>query len=1389
LKITTCPIFNPGFFIKHLRNIFIFIVYPPCNMKTISKRSLLFLILFFVVFCLRSQIAGSFTVPGSFPSIAAAVNTLNALGVAGPVTINIAAAYTETAPTGGLKLFNVAGVSAVNQIYFTKLGAGSNPLVYAYTGGTCTPLSTSQDGIWWLIGSDYITIDGIDLTDPNAANPATMEFGFGLYRLNAGDGCQNNTIRNCVITLRNVNGAASGNTVTMACGSRGIELSPTSYTQTNFVITPTVAGATNSNNKFFSNVVQNCHTGIALMGPAGGNNDIANDIGGLAAVTGNTIINFGGGSGSAAFGIRTINQYSLNLSYNALNNNNGSGADPLTALTAVQVGTVPATVNSVLNNTVSLSNALSNTITMDAIYCMSGGTTFINANRVSSYSFPTSGGTQFNMMYSLNSQSATIIGNSIENVTVNPSSCGFIYSNSAYATISSNTINNIFTSSGTELMLGTSGLYPTISGNLISNVICSNSNGSLTAIYFDAPSNASVLNNTVTNLQSRYVTGMESGTSGSGTQRLISGNQITNISNYPGAAGLSFNGMNIYHTTVNNATVNVSGNTIFSVTCNGTSTLSSTGNLAGMTFSAAYPCTVSANKIYGFSSVTAGTVQGISILNAMTPTLNNNLIGDFRISNSSQSIAIAAVAVYSNSSVQMNYNSIYLNNINNLGNNSGSAVLAFLNATGIFTLNNNIFINTSNATGTGSTCIIRRTATPLGQYASSSNRNLFFTGSVAPNRSIYFDGTNSYSTLFNFKTAVSPREAQSVTENPPFVTINGGAVNTLSINPAIATQVEGGAAPIASVTVDYAGTARNISTPDIGAWEGNYTQADEVAPVTLSSGFTGPPCNTSNRTFTANIKDTSGVATGSLAPRLYYKINFGLYSSVQGSLTVGTVSLGVWTFSLTYSTSPGDIIYYFLALQDQSFVNNLAIIPPTGANASDVNNIFIPPSPAYNYTIETYPTVSVSSGTVCYGQSYTLNPTGAFTYTYTGGGPIVTPTVNTSYSITGATAGGCISTNTAVADLTVVVSPTVTVNSGSICSGQTFTISPSGAVSYTYSGGSPLVSPTVTSFYAVVGSNSLGCTSNTAIVTVSVAYSTITGSASSNSVCSGNTIVLNGSGGTGYTWSGGVINNTVFTPVVSNIYTVSGISLNGCPGTATVQVTVFANPSLTIASISNAICIGQSLTLNAGGANTFTWYPGGNIGVTCLVGPITSTQYTLAGTDINGCTSYTSILITVNPLPTLSVNSSTTNICSGQTVTLTANGAASYTWNPGALTGSIVAVSPTVTTVFTLTGSDINFCENSYAQMISVDPCAGIWERNIDFPISIYPNPASDKLSIKTARFENIHIKINDGSGRLVLDEKVCGNCDLKLQLDRGVYIMRLYNEDQLLLQEKLLVE
>jgi gliding motility-associated-like protein len=73
------------------------------------------------------------------------------------------------------------------------------------------------------------------------------------------------------------------------------------------------------------------------------------------------------------------------------------------------------------------------------------------------------------------------------------------------------------------------------------------------------------------------------------------------------------------------------------------------------------------------------------------------------------------------------------------------------------------------------------------------------------------------------------------------------------------------------------------------------------------------------------------------------------------------------------------------------------------------------------------------------------------------------------------------------------------------------------------------------------------------------------------------------------------------------------------------------------------------------------------------------------------------------PTPTVTTAASTQSVCFGGTSTLTAGGAATYTWNPGGVVSTTVAVSPTVNTTYTVTGTQAG-CQGSNTVNIGVNP-------------------------------------------------------------------------------------
>jgi hypothetical protein len=206
------------------------------------------------------------------------------------------------------------------------------------------------------------------------------------------------------------------------------------------------------------------------------------------------------------------------------------------------------------------------------------------------------------------------------------------------------------------------------------------------------------------------------------------------------------------------------------------------------------------------------------------------------------------------------------------------------------------------------------------------------------------------------------------------------------------------------------------------------------------------------------------------------------------------------------------------------------------------------------------PIVSIQSATptvLCSGNTITLQPNGAVFYTVEPGGITGTPPIviqvnaTTIFSVTGENAAGCASNNTATVNILAYPTPTVSVNGGSVCLGESFTIAPSGADNYIVSGGFAIVTPTLgLNNYSVTGTSTNGCMAAPVVAQVTaVALPTVNVVSSRSVICVNESAILTASGANSYTWSTSANTSTIaVNPTSSTSYTVTG-ELNTCKNT------------------------------------------------------------------------------------------------------------------------------------------------------------------------------------------------------------------------------------------------
>ena len=453
---------------------------------------------------------------------------------------------------------------------------------------------------------------------------------------------------------------------------------------------------------------------------------------------------------------------------------------------------------------------------------------------------------------------------------------------------------------------------------------------------------------------------------------------------------------------------------------------------------------------------------------------------------------------------------------------------------------------------------------------------------------------------------------------------------------------------------------------------------------------------------------------------------------------------------------------------------------------------------------------------VCPGEGITLSASGGTGYVWkdvTAGGTVVgtlpsytTPglTVATTYRVI-VSLDSCVDST----EITVGINVLGLIDAGSddtICEGESITLSATaGYTGYvwtevgtgsTYSGQTVTVSPSATTDYIVVASDSNGCEiGDTLSVTVAPLPTGVdftasqlcltAGATSFSGVATGTITDWDWDFGDGSSGSGMVTSHSYTTAGLYNV-TLTVTSDQGC--TTSVTKPVLIEEINLVAIPDTNVCPSDAITLYATGGSSYTWYD-----VTSgrtLVGA--GSTYTTPGLTsaatyrvvaVSGiCTDSVDIVVGVFTPAPITAMVSDDSICDGQSTELSATaGFASYTWTEVA-TGSVfsgnpISVSPTVSTGYIVTGVDVNGCENSDTVYVVVveNPVAAILapttscvgeEFAIDFDDFAGHAPAGTVFCWDLDG--GVVVSSNPDSSSMVVRYDTAGDYDLQLTLKYG---------------------
>nr|WP_294860161.1 T9SS type A sorting domain-containing protein [uncultured Fluviicola sp.] len=959
---------------------------------------------------LFGQVSGIKTIPTDYATIADFITDINTNGIgSGGVTLNVPSGYTETAPAGGFTI--------------TATGTAANPIIMQGTGGAPKPIITASgtltagalnDGIIKLIGSDYVTISGLDLRE-NAANTTTAaatnnmtEFGIALFYTTTTDGCQNVSITDNTIAL----GATYQNAMGIYANS--------THNATTMNSGATATTGNNNNLTIKRNTISSVNMGIVVLGPtAAADHASGLVIGGLSG-DGNTITfglngtfsGFNAVSGTVN-GILFRNVKNTNCSFNTLTSNGTVTAGTLNGIQLQAFSNTPTgTFSQVIsNNTFNLlsaavggnvvgitspSGSASATSTLDisnnqfngfghSVAAPTGNLTFIstastnftttiNNNSFNNLTAATTGSVTF-VSHSFTipgGGSSTASNNSIVTQFTKSGAGGSIIGfttgasspNSAFYTLSNNNFSNISVTGATSLTFinntdgSSSACSKTITGNTFSNVTGGTSAiiGFSTSYWGGATS--TVANNTFSNISGQSsITAINLSNTFAGTVATsIQNNTISSLSST--GTGSTVTGISIANTA-----------TSISVDHNDINTLSSTGAslVNAISVSGATLTNVSANKIYGLSSSNAGgTVYGISITGGTTVNVFNNIISGLTATTASGTDVVRGISVNSSSTSAtygVYYNSVYLNGTSSGTNFGTSGIYHQVSATATtaaLDMRNNIIVNETTPVGTGIAVAFRRSGVALNNYASSSNRNLLYAGIPSATRLIMYDATTSYQTILAYQGVVTPRDVNSFSGEAAFTGSGYGTAGNFFIS--LTGSSSDFLRPVAGITSQIesgAASVPGITTDYTGAVRsgtpdiGAYEFAGTTPAPVITLNSVTPPVS-AQCTATARIisVDITTVSGTITGATIGYTVN----GVVQTNIVMTNVSGNTWTGTIPVPTPANAVIAWGVAAQNSLGLNSsyagtaYSDEPLTGVTAS----------------------VNASSSTICAGSTPVL---------------------------------------------------------------------------------------------------------------------------------------------------------------------------------------------------------------------------------------------------------------------------------------------------------------------------------------------------------------------------------------------------------------------------------
>lgn len=353
-------------------------------------------------------------------------------------------------------------------------------------------------------------------------------------------------------------------------------------------------------------------------------------------------------------------------------------------------------------------------------------------------------------------------------------------------------------------------------------------------------------------------------------------------------------------------------------------------------------------------------------------------------------------------------------------------------------------------------------------------------------------------------------------------------------------------------------------------------------------------------------------------------------------------------------------------------------------------------------TVNVIPSVNIlGNRSFCEGSSTTLTATGGSYYTWSTGENTNAISVNAigTYSVTATNSLGCQNSESVL--VTSMNLPSISISGkSSICQGSSDTLTAGGASQYVWNTGETSstihVMPTTATTYTVTGYGYNGCMS-TASKVVNIESKPTVEISGITTICDGESTTLTAIGGNTYLWANG--NTSDHIQVSQNgTYAVIATNAAGCSNSASIAVTVNPTPRITLTG-ATTFCENSSSTIMANGGSSYHWSDGSNQSTLTLT---TGGSYSVTAYNTYGCHSDTTFTAFTLPIPDASISGST-DLCEGESGSLSVSENANYSWSNGSSTQTI-NITPYESTTYFVTVTNEEGCSNYAYKTVNVHP-------------------------------------------------------------------------------------